>query len=165
MKEIVLTKGYVALVDDEDYERVSAFKWTTHIDNKNGRIYAVRNHLSKPNSMHRFILNETNPNIHVDHRNDNGIDNQKHNLRRATPSCNQANTGKFCNNTSGFKGVHWDKVRKAWAAQISVDNKKLFIGRFDQKEDAAKAYDVKAKLHFGEFARFNFPKEEVCLTN
>ena len=161
MQEIPLTKGYVAIVDDDDYEKVAAFKWCAHVDSKNGKVYAYRNSRSVPNCMHRFIMGETNPKILIDHKNGNGIDNQRHNLRRANSSRNNANTGKYKINKSGYKGVHWDKVEKQWVAQITADRKKTFIGRFSEKEDAAKAYDALAFKIFGPFAVLNFLQTEA----
>jgi AP2 domain len=166
MKEVQLSKGHVALIDDEDLERVLKFKWHAHVDSKNEKVYAARSYYRKkgkekqPSSMHRFLLGELNPKILIDHEDGDGLNNQKHNLRRSTPQLNQANKNIQRDNISGYKGVTWDKVAKKWTASIGVDMKKLWIGRFSDKEIAAKAYDKAAIKHFGIFAVLNF-KEEV----
>lgn len=91
----------------------------------------------------------------ADHINNNGFDNRRKNLRPASHQMNLANRGPQVNNTSGYKGVTWDKSRDKWKAQIKVMQKCVFVGRFDDKVEAAKAYNQAAKKHFGEFAWLN----------
>ena len=165
MKLIPLTQGYVALVDDADFEAVNQFKWCAYIlrhkDDSLKNVYAERKfHVSKgkrkTQSMHRFILGLTNPDIHVDHAPDpSGLNNQRHNLRTATRNQNNRNQRLRTNNTSGFKGVNWNKRKQKWRAMIEVQGVQHFLGDFATPKSAAEAYDIAAlKLH-GEFAKTN----------
>lgn len=147
MREIVLSQGKVALVDAEDYERISQFKW-----NFNGR-YAKRTVLVDGKyitiMLHNFIMN-TPEGMVVDHIDGNRLDNRKTNLRICTRLENSWNQ-KPRNNVSGYKGVSFYKPRNKWRARIGQD----YIGLFDTKEEAAKAYNLKAKRLYGEFANLN----------
>jgi hypothetical protein len=96
------------------------------------------------------------PPYDVDHiDNSNPLNDRINNLRLATRSQNNANRGKQSNNTSGFKGVHWDGFTSRWKAEITVNRKNINLGRFDKPEDAHAAYREAAIKHFGEFARFD----------
>src|SRR6185295_6620023 len=92
------------------------------------------------------------PEIGLDHINGIRSDNRIVNLRYATPSQNQHNRGKPKNNTSGIKGVYWDKARKKWHAQINLDDTVIYLGRFTDSKDAAKAYATAALKFHGEFS-------------
>jgi len=92
----------------------------------------------------------------VDHKNNNGLDNQRDNLRPATYSTNQFNQTKRANRSSQYKGVYLHKSRGKWMARIRKMYKETFLGYFDNEIDAAKAYDVAAKQMFGEYAKLNF---------
>jgi hypothetical protein len=109
--------------------------------------------------MHRTILGAPQGHM-VDHINRDGLDNRRINLRAATRAQNACNAIKrhSIRSTSQFKGVHWDKARSRWAAQIKKLGKVTNIGRFISEEDAARAYDTAAKKVYGEFARLNFPE-------
>jgi hypothetical protein len=150
MKTIPLTQGKVAIVDDEDFERVNQFKWYVHdVDNL---FYAYRRQGRKSSlKMHRFILGLDDPKIHIDHKNHNGLDNQKKNLRVCNRNQNQHNRRKQ-KGSSRFKGVTWYKPLKKWRAQICVNNKQMHIGVFLSEQDAAIAYNQAATKYFGEFA-------------
>lgn len=91
----------------------------------------------------------------VDHINRIKQDCRRSNLRLATPPQNAANTVLRRNNTSGYKGVHWDRERSKWAAQIRIHQKKTNLGRFDTPEEAYDAYCKAAKAAFGEFCRLD----------
>jgi hypothetical protein len=156
MKEISLSRGQVALVDDVDYDFVNQWKWYAS-PSKNGRWYAVRmpTHC-KMEKMHRLIMNCPDG-MTVDHINGDGLDNRRSNLRVCTEAENNRNRGKNINNTSGYKGVHVTPYGK-YAAAITAHGKQIRLGNFSTPEDAARAYDKAAKQHHGEFAWLNFPE-------
>jgi hypothetical protein len=95
----------------------------------------------------------------VDHRNTNGLDNRRSNLRLATYSQNNCNKAKRKNTSSRYVGVCFNKQLKRWGAYIKPQGKKIFLGYFDNEIDAAHAYDAAARKYHGEFARLNFPEE------
>ena len=154
MKEILLTRGHKAIVDDDKYDLLSQWKWYE----LNG--YAVRgvwkNKKTKLIRMHRLILN-TPAGFDTDHVNGDRFDNRIENLRVATRSQNIMNTIIRKDNTSGFKGVTWHKCKKKWVSHIGFKKEFIHLGYFTDKIEAAKAYDSKAKELHGEFASLNFP--------
>lgn len=154
MKKIFLTQGQFAMVDDEDYEILSAFKWYAKKDA--GVFYAVRGFRvgkkQKQISMHRFLMG--NPSK-VDHCDGDGLNNQKDNLRVVTHAQNRWNSLKNKNNMSGFKGVYWEKRHKKWRARIRVNGSRKCLGLFSLKEDAAQAYIYASKIYHKEFSVFN----------
>lgn len=159
MREIPLTQGMIALVDDEDYTGLARWKWYYHKGSTAKTGYAKRKHSRQDGEqktifMHRIILN-TPPKYQTDHINGNGLDNRKENLRVATHSQNKCNAGKYQNNTSGFKGVSWRKDRKRWLAYIRLGTQRIHIGYFKDKLKAASAYNKGATKCHGEFARLN----------
>ena len=154
MKTIELTQGKEAIVDDEDYERLSKFNWCAvsigrnfmasrwaKVSLENGNVY-----------MHSDIAGNING-LHLDHINGNGLDNRSENLRWALPKENIRNSRKQQNTSSQYKGVTWDRGK--WKAAICVDGKRMHLGRFSSEQDAAKAYNEASKKYFGEFARGN----------
>jgi len=162
MKEILLSKygknkgKYVALVDDEDYERVNKLNWYIKIRKSNNLYYAVRqfahNNKMKCQFMHSYILGLPM----IDHKDHNGLNNQRLNLRECTTIQNCQNQRISLNGSSIYKGVNWNNYSKKWVSQIGVNYRRIFIGRFKDEIEAAKAYDAKAKELFGEFAFVNF---------
>lgn len=156
MKKIKLTQGKFTLVDDEDFEELNKWNWSVNRIGKSWyAVGSVWNGTKKlPTLMHRFIL-QAPKNFLVDHIDGNGLNNQKSNLRLCTHSNNMQNSKKPENNTSGYKGVTWHKGRKLWQAQIMVNGKSIYLGRFVNKEDAAHAYDTAAVKYHGEFAKTN----------
>lgn len=150
MKEIPLTRGQYAIVDDADYEALSQHRW--HAIKPAGTYYATRRNGAKHVYMHRAVLETTGP---VDHINGNGLDNRRDNLRPATTAQNQWNTEKQANNTSGYKGVTYDKRARKWKAYIGVNGKRLHLGYFSTAEEAAIAYNDAASVAHGEFAYRN----------
>ena len=153
MKQISLSQGKSALVSDEDFEYLSKWKWQCDRDG-----YAVRHTKSNGNKtirMHRVIAERAGLDIkgrEVDHINQNKVDNQRKNVRSATHAENMRNVGNRVDNTSGFKGVSWDKKSRLWHAQISRDGKRVSIGYFNTREQAAAAYDKEAIKLQGDFA-------------
>ena len=159
-RKIALTQGKFALVDDTDYEWLNQYKWCA-LKGRN-TFYAVR--MSPRVSgkqaiiwMHREILGlgKEDPQ-QGDHRNHNGLDNRRGNLRICNNSQNQHNKSPQKNSSSAFKGVCWDKQYCKWHAHIRVDSKLKHLGRFNSEIVAAKVYDKAALKNFGEFAFTNF---------
>ena len=156
---IALTKGKFAIVDAADYEWLSQRKWSA---SPGGKTWYARCSGHKPDgkwttvAMHRLILG-VESGVRVYHKNGNGLDNRRDNLRIATQQQNQFNRGLQITNTSGYKGVSWDKARGKWRVSFVVDKRLQFGGYFDNPEEAARAYDEAARKHYGEFARLNFP--------
>ena len=158
MATILLTQGKYTLVDDEDFERMNQYKWCAN--NINGYWYAVRNirkanNKQKTQLMHRFIINASDS-LEVDHRNHNGLDNRKCNLRTCNHTENQRNRQPLQKCTSKYKGVCWHKASNKWMARIRLNRKPIYLGLFTNEIIAAKVYDAKATKLFGKFAYLNF---------
>jgi hypothetical protein len=152
--EIPLTQGKVALVDDDDLERVLKHIWVASL--QRGKWYAVGVVQSKLTYLHRFILDLNSSDPEIDHIDRNGLDCRRSNMRLATRSQQMANQKKQSDTSSRFKGVTWLNRNKKWMAQIKVDGKHRYLGSFVDEEDAARAYDKAAKEAWSEFARTNF---------
>lgn len=157
MTEIKLTQGKIAIIDAEDFERVSQFKWLAHTKNKGKTYYVERNvRISKNKaetvSMARFILNAQKGQV-VDHIDKNPLNNRKNNLRLATPQQNQFNRNYSCNNKLKTKGVFWRSSKKKFIAQIKYNGKIIYLGSFKVLGDADDAYRKAEIKYFGEFAR------------
>jgi len=154
---IPLTQGLFALVDGEDYEVLSKYKWWAVKDGNT--FYAVRAQTvgSKRQtiSMHRQILNAQHGD-EIDHCYGCGLDNRRTNIRFCTMSQNCQNQRPTKGKSSNFKGVSWHKNTKKWQVRIIHNRKNICLGYFLSEIEAAKAYDKKAKQLFGEFARTNF---------
>jgi hypothetical protein len=166
VKEILLTKGYVARVSDKKYTEVMRGpKWCAQeIRDKKGNlwaVYAVRTFWNAEKStreyMHRFILGVTDRKIKVDHKDGDGLNNQTRNLRISTDKQNQGNSKKQKNRSSKYKGVTFAKTYGKWQVSIMKDGRLKALGRFAGEEDAARAYDTAARVVFGKFACVNFP--------
>lgn len=162
MRQIPLTKGKVALVDNEDYESLKLFKWHATQSAGGQGWYATRN-VPNPGGgqtkikMHRVILGVTG-NVQVDHLNGDGLDNQRSNLRPATNTQNQYN--RRVNHRlpkNKYKGVVQRSGGRHYAARVIKDGRQFMSGLFLRAEDAAKEYDRMAREMFGEFACTNFP--------
>lgn len=159
MREIILTGGEVALVDDDDFDRINQHRWS--ICSNGGSSYARRattvNGKDVGLMMHRVIMGITDKSLRIDHKNRNGLDNQKHNLRSATPSQNSKNKKGW--GSSKYLGVNRKKWRKSfrWEAKIKPDvkSKQVLLGYFKLEKDAALAYNEAAKKYHGEFANLN----------
>lgn len=160
MKYIPLTQGQFAIVDDEDFEQLIRYNWCAI--KKGNTLYACRSDVENGGKknvfLHRAILGITDKKQYVDHKDGNGLNNQRSNIRVCTPAQNSQNKKKDANSLCGFKGVHVH--RNKFRAMLRDNGKAIHIGVFNTAESAAKAYDETAKKHFGEFARLNFPKSE-----
>lgn len=158
MKLINLTKGKCTVVDDEDFLSLSKYKWST-CEKRKGYFYAVRSTTVSNGKqlmvyMHRQLMNFPVI-LQVDHINHNPLDNRKSNLRLVTHKQNNYNSSKSKANSSGYKGVWFDKDLNKYRAGLSHNNKTLHIGVFSSKKQAALAYNQKALELRGEYASLN----------
>jgi hypothetical protein len=156
MKEIQLTQGKVALVDDADYLYLNQFKWHIYKQNRNNfyaRTVIYQNKKRIGIVMHRLLL--ICEGKIIDHISGDGLDNRRSNIRCCTKSENAINRRININNNSGYKGVSWYKVVKKWRAQIQYKKIVYHLGTYDKRIDAAKAYNKAAIKFHGEFAKLN----------
>jgi len=151
MREIPLTKGLVALVDDEDFEWLSQWKWLADGGERNG-VYAMRVDRQSRVYMHRLILQPA-LGLVGDHINGHTLDNRRSNLRSCTPRENKINSVR--RGRLPFRGIR--SHHKRWKAIIKVDGNDIYLGTFSSPEAAALAYDTAATQYFGEYAVLNFP--------
>ena len=147
-------------ISDHRFDELSALKWYAYWNPSTESFYAVRG-IRKSNGkmrmfpMHRQILGlEFGDKRDGDHINHNTLDNRDENLRIATRSENGRNRGANANNTTGFKGVTWDKDRMKWRARIMLNRKMIHLGLFVTPEAAHSAYCEAAKQYHGDFAQF-----------
>lgn len=155
MKEIPLTDGHVAVVDDEDFDMLSHYSWQVqhHGRTQYARTTIYPNGQKKTIRMHRIIIG-CNSKTKIDHRDGNGLNNKRKNLRVATCTQNNRNARLRNDSTTGFKGVHLKKSSRRFQALIRVDGVRIHLGCFDTAEEAHAAYCVAAQKYFGAFARF-----------
>lgn len=156
MKKIPLRGKYgvgkFTIVDDEDFEALVKWKWSvTGSGYVTGSIKDTATGMYKPVLMHRLLL-KTPDGMEGDHINNNKFDNRKANLRNCTPAQNMMNRGLSSLNTTGFKGVSWDKERGKWAVRMRINGRMTHIGRFEDIQEAIDAYKNKVKELHGEFA-------------
>lgn len=172
-REIPLSRGFVTIVDDADYEWLSQWKWSYKNVGGGGAVaesYAGRtdNHRRKTLYMHREIL-QASKGDYCDHINGNGLDNRRSNLRLCTNGQNLFNKDKprIRKATSKYKGVvlrRTSRGRVSWAARIKANKKGYWIGTFATELDAARAYDAAARELHGAFAYLNFPADATNAT-
>lgn len=165
MKEIELSQGKFALVDDEDFDYLNQWKWT--LSNQVNHMYACRNRYYRIDGkqktqyirMHRLLMGVTDPKIQVDHINHDGLDNRRENLRICTNAENCRNRRKIKGtHTSIYKGVDWEGRNKTspWRVQVMTEQKKrITVGYFKTEIEAAIAYNEAALKYHGEFAYLN----------
>jgi hypothetical protein len=176
MKQIPLSQGKVALVDDEWFEELSKVKWCAALDGEKKIWYAVRSEIDpkigeyRTVRMHRIIA-RAEKKQQVDHWDHDGLNNVTSNLRVCTLSNNAQNRRKFATSSSVYKGITWNKARRMWrvsfrAGEVGSDGRRkpMHFGFYSDEVEAAKAYDRAARIFFGEFACTNFPiqKEEAA---
>lgn len=156
-------KGHTVLVDEQDAYLLEQSRWyilrgsgTNYVTSHTGRKIDDNR---KTVRLHGVIMRPPTGLV-VDHINFDGLDNRRDNLRICTPSQNSA-WKRMKGAASGFRGVYRiEKLRiRPWEAYLRVNNDRIRVGYFKTKEDAARAYDIAAMKHFGEFAVLNFPNE------
>jgi hypothetical protein len=152
-REICLTRGLVAIVDDADYERFNEYTWSAMAGGSG--FIAARRVMGRLVSLHREITGAKKGET-VDHRNGNTLDNRRQNLRVCTARENWQNRKRDGRNTTGYKGVSKRHYGKKFRAYIYDKGKQKFLGDYDLAEEAAKAYDQAAVALYGSFARTNF---------
>ena len=160
-KEIILTQGKVAIVDDADYDYLNQFKW--HALKLAGKFYVGRKltvSKGKRNQilMHRLIM-KPDKGMVIDHLDGNPLNNQKNNLRICTHSDNMRNCKISIKNTSGYKGVSFLKKKNTYKSAIKFNKKTIYLGYYIDPIDAARAYNAAAIKYFGEFANLNIIDE------
>jgi hypothetical protein len=155
MREILTTNGKSVVVDDDDYDRVAGYKWSSFLA---GKSWYVNTKIDgKTAYIHRLITGAP-AGMDVDHLDGDGLNNQRNNLRVCTHQQNQQNTRKPDIPTSSiYKGVTKSNRggKKVWAAQVKHNKKHIHCGNFETQEEAARAYNAKAMELFGEFANLN----------
>lgn len=157
MKTILLTRGLFAKVDDDDYEWLKLHKWYAAKQPKTW--YAARSTVvdgkKSTTWMHREI-NKTPDGLFTDHKNGEGLDNQKTNLRSATHQDNMINCARHKIGSSQYRGVSWHISNRAWVAQITFNSRNIYVGSFPTEAAAKVAYDIKrAELRAGELIRMD----------
>lgn len=161
MKIIKITQNKEVLVDDKDYDELIKYRWY-FVDKPRAKYGYVATDMRNTNNkyktrhvyMHRFLLNPPRNKI-VDHINRNGLDNRRANLRICTYTQNNGNFFMGVRNKSGYKGVSWHKATNKWRATLLYKGEQQYLGIYDDKLEAAKAYNEAAIKYFGEFARPN----------
>jgi len=162
MKEIQLTQNRIALIDDEDYDKVNTHKWCAQrIDKISRSDYYARTSDKIGNKrtvlyLHKLIIGKPPKNMVIDHIDGNTLNNQKSNLRFVTCSQNAQNQKTQGNKISKYKGVHVNKRDKLFFATIWVNGKSKYLGSRKDEIAVAKLYDEAALKYFGEFAYINF---------
>lgn len=152
--------GLFAIADEEDYERVSPHRW--RVSCERGRYYARSTINGKTTSLHRFVLDAPAGTL-VDHKDFDGLNCTKENLRFATPVQNVGHMRKHGRNTSGYKGIAWVPALGRWVATIKNARRKYNLGTFQTKVEAARHYDAAAHVLLGEFAEPNSPERHPDL--
>lgn len=155
MKRVLLTKGKFALVDDEDFEKVSKFRWYAEKAKGKNKFYAAHKR-DKKKYLHRFVMRDPKGK-QIDHRNNDGLDCRKMNLRVATNQQNRMSSVKTKRNkkSSRYKGVTFDKRSGRFIAQIMKAGKHFHLGSSLNQKDCAKMYNKAALKLFGSFAKLN----------
>ncbi len=152
MRYIKLTQDKRTKIDNEEYDALSKYKW--YVAKRGYGFYAQRIIKGRAVQIHRVVM-KAKKGEEIDHINGDTLDNRKKNLRIVNRSQNEWNRDKQKNNTSGFKGVSWNKRANKWFASIYKNSQQIYLGLFEDKEEAAKAYNQAATKYHGKFALLN----------
>jgi len=158
--EIITKSGDTIVYDDDDHELVSKYRW--HIKRVAKKRYAAGRLIpgrsdAKIIQMHRLIMGVLkNRRITVDHVNGNGLDNRRENLRLCSIHQNSHNAVRITSH--GFVGISYQKAHNKWRASICYKGKRIYLGEYDQPEEAAAVYDSHARKYFGPMAKVNFSR-------
>lgn len=153
--ELLTSKSETILIDSEDYDKVKDYCWSRGAV---GYAVARDSDIDAPSLMHRLIMNPCKDEV-VDHMNHNKLDNRKKNLRLCEQRHNARNTVTPSDNTSGHKGVYWNKEKRKWNVKIGYENKSIDYGYFDSIEEAIKKRAEVEEFYFGEFSYKNSMEE------
>jgi hypothetical protein len=153
-KLIPLSRGAFAIVDDDDFEELSQYRWhlaTTGYPRRDGGKVDGKKRIV---SMHRQVLGlEHGDPRQGDHLDRNRLNCRRENLRICTPSENQCNKSFYSNNSSGFKGVSFNRIRENWQVHISAKGRRIGRGGFATAEDASEFYGLLVDMLHGSFGR------------
>ena len=149
MKKIKLTKGQFTIVDDDMFDYLNQWKWCYSMSRRGSCGYAIRNNYpeTKKIYMHQ-VINNTPEGFETDHINRNKLDNRRANLRTATRMLNSRNQRERKDNTSGYKGISWDKETNSWAVYLSKSCKMIHLGRFKDLFEAINARKKGEELYW-----------------
>ena len=153
MKQIKLTQGKYAIIDDSSFGLVSQYKWHFHITN--GKMGYPRTMIAGKKIRLHTLLMKNPKGTYADHVNGNTLDNRRENLRICTPSESNANLSKRVGCSSKYKGISFDKERDKWQVRVYFKKKKVFFKRVNTEIEAARLYDLIARKIFGKFAKTN----------
>jgi hypothetical protein len=149
---VPLTKGLVAQIDFMDIDKLDDGNWCAFVPNDSNTAYACRAYGNKNVLLHRRIM-DAPPGVEVDHRDTNGLNCRRHNLRFCTRQQNSRNKAVRQDSRSGLKGAIWDNRAGKWKAEIWVSGRSKYLGLFSSAAEAHAAYRAAALTEFGEFAR------------
>ena len=148
----------LAVIDDEDYDKCIKHNWYL-VKKKHGKHISISTTINRKLLGLSIFLLGSKEGYHIDHKDRDGLNNQKSNLRHITQKDNNRNIGIKGNNTSGYIGVSWHKKSQRYQVQIYHNKKRVYLGTYNSKEEGAKIYDSAIKYHYKEFGVLNFPDD------
>jgi hypothetical protein len=158
--------GYKVLIDDEDFEKVSRYKWhvkRSYLKRTGNYYFTTRPYINGKRgsiALHHYIFGDPPEGLYLDHINRNTLDNRKGNFRFTTPQQNKYNQKCRKDSTTGYKGVGVQTHCPKYIVKIVYDGKRHSLGTYSDPIEAARVYDRKALEVYGEYAATNFPRED-----